>query len=218
MVVMAVLLSNLSCSPLVFEKSGIGREISDESYFIARDAEGNETEWKIGLAPPPPEHLPIAQIVNQSLEGEIIAEGLPYFVQWKRKWEVEDLQNDEESFPDAWPEAVHIEGERKLRFMTDVRTHLVMVAGFDSLDPDGLPIEDEQYSSYRCVHSNRNPCSSLSPRGFIEYNVPQDVLQHRYISVFAMWSIPPKVNDGNIVPPSGRSFVNANWLFHLAND
>lgn len=188
---------------------------------IGAGDEGDNTEWMAGWPDKPPAELPLALIVSQDADREAIAEGVPYYVQWFAQ---DESQSDHDMdlndlLSDIMPPPVRLGAERSLRIMTNSRSYLIMVAGFDELSPaDETQSDFDESGFWECGRSDRNPCERISPEGFLEYHVPPAVFQHRYMSVFAMWSVPPTIVDDEIIPPEGPDFVQANWLFHLLDE
>ena len=181
----------------------------------------NEPEWIDGY-PPTPAEPPAMLIVSESADGEAAAEGVVYSAQWLER---DDSQIDDEPelqdlLADIMPPPAPLGPDRLLRVMTGSRTRLIMVAGFDDLSPDSDAEYDFDESEFwECTRSNANPCERINADGFAEYyRIPPAVLQHRYISVFAMWSVAPTLKDGKVAPSDLPSSVSANWLFHIADE
>ena len=191
------------------------RQSEDGSYTSSKlDATKQATEWMEGLPDPVPEEPPVAQIVSADSNGEVIAVGIPYYVNW-------DTSRNLPS-PDLpilpWPEPVVLGKERFLRFLTGSRTHMVIVTGIDRVDPDTYwPIAGEKAESYECTRSDRNPCERITPDGFVEYHrIPPEVLLSPYVSVFAMWIVPPNREGDRLI--GGGNSVMSNWTFRLADN
>ena len=177
--------------------------------------EGNKPEWVSGMPETLSDQPPVARIVSQGIRGETVAEGLPYFVTWDPT-----IDPFEESLDlPPWPEAVPTGKNRTLRFLTQARTHLIIVSSGPEIDTvtNEFRGKDPEFV-WECTQSQENPCERVNPGGFIEYHrIPSHVLQNPYISVFAMWSVPPEIVDGKFI--EGTSwFASANWLFHLTEE
>lgn len=181
-----------------------------------------KTEWTTGWSDSPPVEPPLVLIVSKDGDGESVAEGVPYYVQWlvRDAAEVDDIVELHDLLADIMPPPARLGPDRSLRIMTGSHTHLIMVAGFDDLSPaDETRADFDESEFWRCEHSEANPCERISPDGFLEYHsIPPAVFRHRYMSVFVMWSNPPTIVDDKIAPPDGPDFVNANWLFHLSDE
>ena len=176
--------------------------------------EGGKSEWMAGWPDMPPAEPPSVLIVCEDADREAVAAGVPYYVQWLAQDEAQSNHNVElnDLLSDIMPPPVRLGPERSLRIMTNSRTHLIIVAGFDDLSPaDETQSNFDESGFWECGRSDRNPCERISPEGFVEYHrIPPAVFQHRYMSVFAMWSTPPTVVDDKVVPPDGPGFVQAN--------
>ncbi len=168
----------------------------------------------MGLPDPAPEQPPVAQIVSADSNGEVISVGTPYYVNWDTTRSLP--RPDLPILP--WPEPVALGEERFLRFLTGSRTHLVIVTGMDRVDPDTQwPFTDDQPVPYECTRSDLNPCEQISADGFVEYHkIPPEVLQSPYVSVFAMWEVPPKREGNRFI--GGDKWVMSNWTFRLADE
>lgn len=85
------------------------------------------------------------------------------------------------------------------------------------MDPDThWPITGEKPVSYECTRSDRNPCERITSDGFVEFHkIPSEVLLSPYVSVFAMWIVPPKREGDKLV--GGGDSVMSNWTFRLAD-
>ena len=182
----------------------------------------NEPEWINGY-PPTPAEPPAMLIVSESADGEAAAEGVVYSAQWLERDDAQFEDDDvdlQDLLADIMPPPAPLGPDRLLRVMTGSRTRLIMVAGFDDLNPDSDAEYDFDESEFwECTRSNANPCERINADGFAEYHrIPPAVLQHRYISVFAMWSVAPTLKDGKVTPSDLPSSVSANWLFHLADE
>ena len=180
----------------------------------------NEPEWIDGY-PPTPAEPPAMLIVSESADGEAAAEGVVYSAQWFERDEAQ-FEDDDVDLRDFLSEVTPapLGPDRLLRVMTGSRTHLIMVAGIDDLSPAADAEYDFDESEFwECTRSNANPCERINADGFAEYyRIPPAVLQHRYISVFAMWSVAPTLKDGKVAPSDLPSSVSANWLFHIADE
>ena len=205
-----------ACAPFTSEEPNTP---ADSSVAEVRD----NTEWMEGWPDKPPDKLPSVLIVGQDAAGEAIAQGVPYYVQWfdQDESQSEDDVELNDLLSDIMPPPVRLGPERSLRIMTDSRTHLIIVAGFDDLAPaDETQSDFDESGFWKCVRSDRIPCERISAEGFLEYNqVPPKVFKHRYMSVFAMWANPPTIADDKVIPPPhGPYFVQANWVFHLMEE
>lgn len=181
----------------------------------------NEPE-RIDGYPPTPAEPPTMLIVSESAGGEAIAEGVAYSAQWLER---DDMQLDDDVdlrdlLAEVMPTPTRLGPDRLIRIMTGSRTHLIMVAGFDDISPAADAEYDFDESEFwECTRSNANPCERINADGFTEYHrIPPAVLQHRYISVFAMWSVAPTMKGGKIAPSDLPNSVSGNWLFHLADE
>ena len=182
----------------------------------------NEPEWIDGY-PPTPAEPPAMLIVSESADGEAVAEGVVYSAQWLERDEAQFEDDDvdlRDFLSEVTPPPAPLGPDRLLRVMTGSRTHLIMVAGIDDLSPAADAEYDFDESEFwECTRSNANPCERINSDGFAEYHrIPPAVLQHRYISVFAMWSVAPTLKDGKIEQSDLPSSVSANWLFHIADE
>ena len=214
----------MSAAPEPTEAARSAYTSSDSSvaiYELPPTPAPNEPEWVDGY-PPTPAEPPAMLIVSESADGEAAVEGAPYYVQWFERDEAEfdedvDLRD---LVAEVMPTPTRLGSDRLLRVMTGSRTHLIMVAGFDDLSPAADAEYDfDELEFWECTRSNANPCERINADGFAEYHrIPPAVLQHRYISVFAMWSVAPTLKDGKIVASDLPSSVSANWLFHLADE
>ena len=214
----------MSATPEPTEPARSVYRSSDSSvaiYELLPTPAPNEPEWINGY-PPTPAEPPAMLIVSESADGEAVAEGAPYYTQWLERDKAEfdydvDLQD---LLADIMPPPAHLGPDRLLRVMTGARTRLIMVAGFDDLSPDSDAEYDFDESEFwECTRSNANPCERINADGFAEYHrIPPAVLQHPYISVFAMWSVAPTLKDGKVAPSDLPSSVSANWLFHIADE
>ena len=213
-----------SAAPEPTEAARSAYTSSDSSvaiYELPPTPAPNEPEWVDGY-PPTPSEPPAMLIVGESADGEAVAEGTPYYVQWLERDEAEfdDDVDLRDLLVEVMPTPTRLGSDRLLRIMTGSRTRLIMVAGFDDLSPTADAEYDFDESEFwECTRSNANPCERINADGFAEYHrIPPAVLQHRYISVFAMWSVAPTLKDGKIAPSDLPSSVSANWLFHLADE
>lgn len=183
----------------------------------------NEPEWIDGY-PPTPAEPPAMLIVSESADGEeAAAEGVVYSAQWLERDETQFEDDDvdlRDFLSEVTPPPAPLGPDRLLRVMTGSRTHLIMVAGIDDLSPAADAEYDFDESEFwECTRSNANPCERINADGFAEYyRIPPAVLQHRYISVFAMWSVAPTLKDGKVALSDLPSSVSANWLFHIADE
>jgi len=182
----------------------------------------NEPEWIDGY-PPTPAEPPTMLIVSESADGEAAAEGVVYSAQWLERDEAQFEDDDvdlRDFLSEVTPPPAPLGPDRLIRIMTGSRTRLIMVAGFDDLSPDSDAEYDFDESEFwECTRSNANPCERINADGFAEYHrIPPAVLQHRYISVFAMWSVAPTLKDGKVAPSDLPSSVYANWIFHIADE
>lgn len=184
----------------------------------------NEPEWIDGY-PPTPAEPPTMLIVSESADGEAAAEGLVYSAQWLERDEAQfEFEDDDAELKDLMDEILlppdSLGPDRLLRVMTGSRTRLIMVAGFDDINQAaGAEYDFDESEFWECTRSNANPCERINADGFTEYHrIPPAVLQHPYISVFAMWSVAPTLKDGKIAPSDLPSSVSANWLFHIADE
>lgn len=214
----------MSAAPEPTEAARSAYTFSDSSvaiYELPPTPAPNEPEWVDGY-PPTPAEPPAMLIVGESAAGEAVAEGAPYYVQWLER---DDAEFDEDVdlrdlVAEVMPTPTRLGSDRLLRIMTGSRTRLIMVAGFDDLSPAADAEYDFDESEFwECTRSNANPCERINADGFAEYHlIPPAVLQHRYISVFAMWSVAPTLKDGKVVASDLPSSVSANWLFHLTDE
>lgn len=215
----------MSATPEPTEPARSAYTANDSSvaiYELLPTPAPNEPEWIDGY-PPTPAEPPAMLIVSESADGEAAAaEGVPYYAQWLER---DDAQIDDEPelqdlLADIMPPPAPLGPDRLLRVMTGSRTRLIMVAGFDDLSPDSDAEYDFDESEFwECTRSNANPCERINADGFAEYHrIPPAVLQHRYISVFAMWSVAPTLKDGKVASSDLPSSVSANWLFHIADE
>ena len=215
----------MSATPEPTEPARSAYTANDSSvaiYELLPTPAPNEPEWIDGY-PPTPAEPPAMLIVSESADGEAAAaEGVPYYAQWLER---DDAQIDDEPelqdlLADIMPPPAPLGPDRLLRVMTGSRTRLIMVAGFDDLSPDSDAEYDFDESEFwECTRSNANPCERINADGFAEYHrIPPAVLQHRYISVFAMWSVAPTLKDGKVASSDLPSSVSANWLFHIAEE
>ncbi len=166
---------------------------TDDSSITGNEVE--RPEWLLPMPDPPPSQPPVVQIVSQDNRGEAVAEGVPYYVHCLVQDEAQSDHDVElhDLLADIMPPSVRLGSERSLRIMTSSRTHLIMVAGFDDLGPDDDKGANPDKSGFWECTDSHNPCESVSPEGFLEYpRIPPEVFQHRYMSVFAMWSNPPR--------------------------
>lgn len=182
----------------------------------------NEPEWIDGY-PPTPAEPPAMLIVSESADGEAAAEGVVYSAQWLDRHEAQFEEDDvdlRDFLSEVTPPPVPLGPDRLLRIITGSRTRLIMVAGFDDINQAaGAEYDFDESEFWECTRSNANPCERINADGFAEYyRIPPAVLQHRYISVFAMWSVAPTLKDGKIAPSDLPSSVSANWLFHIADE
>ena len=176
-------------------------------------------EWIKDIGEYPPDSPPVAQIFsNDSVNGLIVAEGIPHFVSW------DITQPRSKATPDVkWPEPVALTSVRSLRFLTNIRASFVSIDSYDRLllDENGVLSErQEVVAEYQCQLSEENPCDRLTPDGLVEYHkIPPEVLQHPYIVVYAVWDVPPSLKDGMLTFPEGAlsDSVKAHWMFHLIN-
>ena len=214
----------MSATPEPTEPARSAYSSSDSSvaiYELLPTPAPNEPEWINGY-PPTPAEPPAMLIVSESADGEAVAEGAPYYAQWLERDETQfdDEPELQDLLADIMPPPAPLGPDRLLRVMTGSRTRLIMVAGFDDLSPDSDAEYDFDESEFwECTRSNANPCERINADGFAEYHrIPPAVLQHPYISVFAMWSVAPTLKDGKIAPSDLPSSVSANWLFHIAEE
>ena len=214
----------MSAAPEPTEAARSAYTFSDSSvaiYELPPTPAPNEPEWIDGY-PPTPAEPPAMLIVGESADGESVAEGAAYYVQWLERDEAEfdDDIDLRELMAEVMPTPTRLGSDRLLRIMTGSRTRLIMVAGFDDLNPASEAEYDVDESEFwECTRSNANPCERINADGFAEYHrIPPAVLQHRYISVFAMWSVAPTLKDDKIAPSDLPNSVSANWLFHLADE
>ena len=214
----------MSATPELTEHASSAYTATDSSvaiYELLPTPAPNEPEWIDGY-PPTPAEPPAMLIVSESADGEAVAEGAPYYAQWLERDEA-DFYDDvdlQDLLADIMPPPAPLGPDRLLRVMTGSRTRLIMVAGFDDLNPAAdAEYHFDESEFWECTRSNTNPCERINADGFAEYHrIPPAVLQHPYISVFAMWSVAPTLKDGKVAPSDLPSSVSANWLFHIADE
>ena len=212
----------MSTTPEPDQSAYTANDSSVAIYELLPTPAPNEPEWIDGY-PPTPAEPPAMLIVSESADGEAVAEGLVYSAQWLER-DDSQFEDDDVDLRDFLSEVTlppaPLGPDRLLRVMTGSRTHLIMVAGIDDLSPAADAEYDFDESEFwECTRSNSNPCERINADGFAEYHrIPPAVLQHRYISVFAMWSVAPTLKDGKIAPSDLPSSVSANWLFHIADE
>lgn len=215
----------MSATPEPTEPARSAYRSSDSSvaiYELLPTPAPNEPEWIDGY-PPTPAEPPAMLIVSESADGEAAAEGVVYSAQWLERDDAQFEDDDvdlRDFLSEVAPPPAPLGPDRLLRVMTGSRTRLIMVAGIDDLSPAADAEYDFDESEFwECTRSNANPCERINADGFAEYHrIPPAVLQHRYISVFAMWSVAPTLKDGKIAPSDLLSSVSANWLFHIADE
>ena len=215
----------MSAAPEPTEPARSAYTANDSSvaiYELPPTPAPNEPEWLDGY-PPTPAEPPAMLIVSESADGEAAAEGVVYSAQWLERDEAQFEDDDvdlRDFLSEVTPPPAPLGPDRLLRVMTGSRTHLIMVAGIDDLSPAADAEYDFDESEFwECTRSNANPCERINTDGFAEYHrIPPAVLQHPYISVFAMWSVAPTLKNGKITPSDLPSSVSANWLFHLSDE
>lgn len=212
----------MSATPEPARNAYTANDSSVAIYELLPTPAPNEPEWIDGY-PPTPAEPPAMLIVSESADGESAAEGVVYSVQWLERDETQFEDDDvdlRDFLSEVTPPPAPLGPDRLLIVMTGSRTHLIMVAGIDDLSPAADAEYDFDESEFwECTRSNANPCERINSDGFAEYHrIPPAVLQHRYISVFAMWSVAPTLKDGKIAPSDLPSSVSANWLFHIADE
>ena len=216
----------MSATPEPTEPARSAYTSSDSSvaiYELLPTPAPNEPEWINGY-PPTPAEPPAMLIVSESADGEeAAAEGLVYSAQWLERDDAQFEDDDvdlRDFLSEVTPPPASLGPDRLLRVMTGSRTHLIMVAGIDDLSPAADAEYDFDESEFwECTRSNANPCERINADGFAEYHrIPPAVLQHPYISVFAMWSVAPTLKDRKVAPSDLPSSVSANWLFHIADE
>lgn len=173
----------------------------------------SEGTYSLGGEPDiPPDEPPVALITADGANGGVAAYGVPYYVNWGE--DAAAMQSVEgEDLAELLPPATALGQNPVLRLRTSSRPGMMMVAGFDELEPsDGAP--EESVCAWDCLHSGADPCGQVGTDGFVEFtNIHPQVFRYPYISVFAMWSSFPTFENGNLVKGGGR--VSANWLFHI---
>lgn len=206
---------SLSCNmfdPL--NEDGVGSP-SEQPSPASNEDDKPEWDWVKGMPETLTDQPPVAQIVGEGSRGETVAEGMPYFVTWDPNYD--PFETDLPPLP-PWPDVVPSGKNRRLRFLTQARTHLIMVASGSQIDTVTNALQGEEPEQYWECSRSELDCERVDPEGFIEYyRIPPDVLRNPYISVFAMWSVPPEIVDGKFVEGTGW-FAAANWFFHLADE
>ena len=173
----------------------------------------SEGTYSLGGEPDvPPDEPPVALITAAGANGGGMAYGVPYYVDWGE--DAAAMQSVEgEDLAELLPAATALGQNPVLRLRTSSRPGMMMVAGFDELEPSGGAPE-ESVCAWDCLHSGADPCGQVGADGFVEFTqIHPQVFRYPYISVFAMWSSFPTFENGNLVKGGGR--VSANWLFHI---
>ena len=161
---------------------------------------------------PPPDEPPTAQIVSEGESGEIAVVGCLYVVDWDIP---PNPQAKRPTMPVPWPDAAYNGAPPySVRFSTDVLPSYAMIQAFDEIDPDtGEPTSQAPIAKYECSRFDDGSCMSGTAEGLVQlHQIPPDVFDLPYLTLFATWSVPLSVDSRRA---ESLAPVTASWLFHL---